>query len=230
MKKTRLDCIVSLIRDGARIADVGCDHAYITTEALRLGKAVFAVASDVRPGPLCRARDNIEAAGLSRKTALLLTDGLDGIEKYAPDDIIIAGMGGELIAEIIDRAPFVKNGDIRLILQPMTAQDKLRAYLSDKGFEIIRELLPVEHSHIYQVIAARYTGSPYSLTPAELCVGAYGAKSEEDKETFRTLLRRSTAKYEKIIQNKSASSNTEKESRLIEGFKALLKETYDENG
>ncbi len=160
MKKTRLDCIVSLIRDGARIADIGCDHAYITTEALRLGKAVFAVASDVRPGPLSKARDNIEAAGLTGKVKLVLTDGLDGIEQYAPDDIIIAGMGGELIADIIERAPFVKNGGVHLILQPMTSQDKLREYLCSSGFQIEREAVPVESGRVYQVISAYYTGVP----------------------------------------------------------------------
>lgn len=230
MKKTRLDCIVSLIRAGVRIADVGCDHAYITAEALRCGKATFAVASDIRPGPLSRARDNIETAGFSDQVQFLLTDGLDGIEEYAPDDIIIAGMGGELIADIIDRAPFVKNKTIRLILQPMTSQDKLRAYLCSSGFEIIKELLPVERSHIYQVIEARYTGIPYRLTPAELAVGAYGTKSADDKETFRTLLRRNMEKYEKIKRAKGASSDTEKETLLIQGFKAILKETNDENG
>ena len=229
MKKTRLDCIISLIRDGSRIADVGCDHAYITTEALRRGKAVFAVASDVRPGPLSKARDNITAAGLSDRVQLLLTDGLDGVGQYAPDDVIIAGMGGELIAAIIDRAPFVKNENIRLILQPMTSQDKLRAYLSANGFEITKELLPAERSHIYQVITARFTGTPYALSPAELCVGQAGTKGPEDMQTFRTLLTRSIAKYEKIVKNKSGSSDTGKESLLIEGFNALLKETNNEN-
>ena len=230
MKKTRLDCIVSLIRTGVRIADVGCDHAYITTEALRLGKATFSVASDIRPGPLSKARDNIAEAGCTGKVKLLLADGLDGIEEYAPDDIIIAGMGGELIADIIERAPFVKNKNIRLILQPMTSQDKLRAYLCSSGFEITKELLPVERSHIYQVIEARYTGIPYRLTPAELAVGAYGVKSADDKETFRTLLQRNIEKNEKIKRAKGASSDTEKETLLIKGFKALLKETNDENG
>lgn len=229
MKKPRLDCIISLIRDGVRIADVGCDHAYITTEALQQGKAVFAVASDVRPGPLSKARDNITAAGLSDRVRLLLTDGLDGVEQYAPDDIIIAGMGGELIAAIIERAPFVKNKNIRLILQPMTSQDKLRSYLSENGFEIIKELLPVERSHIYQVITARHTGTPYALSPAELAVGQARVKDGGDRDTFRTLLTRSIAKYEKIIKNKSASSDTGKESQLIEGFNALLKETNNEN-
>ena len=213
-----------------RIADVGCDHAYITAEALRLGKATFSVASDIRPGPLCRARDNITEAGFSDKVKLLLADGLDGIEQYAPDDIIIAGMGGELIAGIIDRAPFVKNGNIRLILQPMTSQDKLRAYLCSSGFEIIKELLPSERSHIYQVIAARYTGVPYKLSPSELAVGKACVKDPSQTDVFRTLLLRNTEKYEKIKRAKGASSDTKKESLLIEGFKAILKEINDENG
>ena len=230
MKKTRLDCIVSLIRDGVRIADVGCDHAYITTEALRCGKATFSVASDIRPGPLCRAEENVTEAGFSDRVKLVLADGLDGIEQYSPDDIIIAGMGGELIADIIERAPFVKNKNIRLILQPMTSQDKLRAYLCSAGFEITKELLPVERSHIYQVIAARYTGVPYTLTPAELYVGSYRVKIADDKETFRTLLRRNIEKYEKIKRAKGASSDTEKETLLIQGFNAILKEINDENG
>lgn len=217
-----------MIRNGVRIADIGCDHAYITTEALRLGKAVFAVASDVRPGPLSKARDNIEAAGLSDKAVLLLTDGLDGIEQYAPDDIIIAGMGGELIADIIERAPFVKNGSVRLILQPMTSQDKLREYLCSSGFRIDGEAVPVERGRIYQVISAYYTGEPYVLSAAELAAGQVSTKSAEYIKAYQTLLKRSISKYEKI--SKAKTSDTSKEIQLIKELNEMLKETGYENG
>ncbi len=207
---------------------MGCDHAYITTEALTLGKATFSVASDIRPGPLSKARDNIEAAGLSGKAKLLLADGLDGIGEYAPDDIIISGMGGELIADIIDRAPFLQNEKIHLILQPMTSQDKLRAYLCSSGYRIDTEAVPAERTHLYQVISAYYTGRPFALTAAELAVGQVSVKPEEYRDNFRALIKHTAAKFEKIAGSKT--SDNAKELELVKELNEMLKETYDENG
>lgn len=209
----RLDVLLSILPRGCRLADIGCDHAYIPISAVKQGKAVFAYASDVRKGPLSRAAKNVAEAGLSDKIVLNLTDGLDGAEEYRPDTVVIAGMGGELIADIIDRAPFVKTDKITLILQPMTCPDELRKYLLSAGFEIERERLAYEDRHIYQIIVCHFKAAAQKYTAAELETG----KSHEDGELVPALYRKYIAKYEKIIKGKSkAGINAQKEREVLD--------------
>lgn len=192
----RLQTILSLIEGGCRLADVGCDHAYITIEALRSGAASFAYASDVRPGPLERARKNVDAAGLSGRVALKLADGLDGAEEFRPDTVVIAGMGGELIARILNDAPFVRSPGVKLILQPMTSTSELRSYLLGSGFYIERERIAKEGRRVYQILTASYRGGePQDYSPAELETG----RDHEDTELVPYLLGKYIAKYKKMI-------------------------------
>ena len=115
------------------------------------------MASDINRGPVENARRNIAAAGLSDKIATVCTPGLDGIQGYAPEDITIFGMGGELIASIIDAAPWTRDGRIRLILQPMSHAEILRAYLLQNGFCLLDQTL-VKEDKVYQIICAEYDG------------------------------------------------------------------------
>lgn len=208
----RLDVILSLLPRGCRLADIGCDHAYIPISAVQSGAASFAYASDVREGPLQRAKKNVFDAGLDDKIVLALANGLDGAEKYRPDAIVIAGMGGELISEIINKAPFVKSPGVTLILQPMTCPDVLRSYLFHNGFTIERECLAYEDGHIYQIFTCRYENCVQIYTDAELEVG----KDHGDKELIPLLYEKYISKYEKIIKGKSkAGLSAEKETKIL---------------
>ena len=104
----RLMAAAEECREGSFIADVGTDHAYLPVYLAREGKIRGAVASDINEGPICRARENIAAAGLSDKISTLLCNGLSGVEKYHPSDIFILGMGGDLISQIIGREKFIQ--------------------------------------------------------------------------------------------------------------------------
>ena len=209
----RLDVILSLLPRGCRLADIGCDHAYIPICAVKQGKADFAYASDVREGPLSRAAENVAEAGLTGKIVLKLANGLDGAEEYRPDTIVIAGMGGELIAEIIDRATFVKTDKITLILQPMTCADELRKYLLSNGFEIERERLAYEERHIYQISVCRYTNKAQKYSDDELETG----RDHEDRELVPALYKKYIAKYEKIIKGKTkAGIDAQKERDMLD--------------
>jgi tRNA (adenine22-N1)-methyltransferase len=165
----RLSAAASFVREGAFIADIGTDHAYIPIYLKKTGKIRGAVASDINEGPLARARANISRFGADG-IDLNLSDGLRGIEKYSPDDILILGMGGELIADIISSSPFTKNENIRLILQPMTHPEILRSFLSENGYSVTDEAI-IEEDKIYQIIVAHYSGKSYSLSPMELHFG-----------------------------------------------------------
>lgn len=207
----RLDLIVSLIDVGARIADIGCDHAYVTIAALEKG-AEFAYASDVREGPLSRAKENIKSAGFEEKSVTALADGLDGAEKYAPDTVIIAGMGGELIARIINDAPFLKENSVKLILQPMTSQYELRKYLCENGFEIKSEHLSEEDGRLYQIIVCAYSGKSQIYSDTELEAG----KNHVEKEYVKPLYEKYIRKYKKIINGKKQSgADTSYEEKIL---------------
>ena len=97
----RLLCAASMVRKGAVVADVGTDHAYLPVYLVLAGIAERAVASDINAGPLSRAEANIRKFSLSSQINTRLTPGLTGIEEFAPTDILISGMGGELIDSIL---------------------------------------------------------------------------------------------------------------------------------
>ena len=166
----RLSTAASYVRSGAFVADIGTDHAYLPIHLVLSGQARGALASDVNQGPILKAKENISKHGLCSKIHTEIADGLFGIEKYSPDDIMICGMGGELIAKILDASEYVKNENIRLILQPMTSVFELREYLS-KGFSTIAENIVCEDGKIYQIICAVYDGKEHSYTKAELELG-----------------------------------------------------------
>ncbi len=166
-------------RCGRKIADIGTDHAYLPIYLVSNGISSSAVACDVKIGPLSRASDNIFEYRLESKIQTLLTDGLHGVDNFAPDDIFICGMGGELISTIISECDYVRAGNVRLILQPMTHADFLRIFLSDNGFRIVDEDIVSENNRkIYQIIVAEYSGEPYKLTEAEKLIGPINIKKK----------------------------------------------------
>ena len=166
----RLSAAASFVRDGAVCADIGTDHAYLPIHLVGKGIADFAVASDINEGPIASANENIKKYGLEQSISVRRADGLAGIEVFRPDDIMILGMGGELIARIIEDAPWTKDNGINLCLQPMTHPEYLRKFLLDNGYEIIDEAI-AEEEKIYQIILARYSGVSDSYTPEELLLG-----------------------------------------------------------
>lgn len=167
----RLSSVAEFVRQGACFADVGTDHARLPLFLLRAGRIAYAYASDISEGPLSHARAAVIAAGLDASVELLLRDGLSGMDTLGLTDIAICGMGGELIAEIIGRAPFVRDPEIRLILQPMSRARCLRSYLASSGFAIDGERFSLSGGRAYVAIAAHYSGAPTELTAAEAEIG-----------------------------------------------------------
>lgn len=150
---SRLKAAADLCRRGVTVCDVGTDHALLACYLAQTG-AKSVIASDVRKGPLEAARRTIMQQGVDN-VAAVLSDGLDKID-YA-DDVVIAGMGGELIARIIAGCRFLSE-DTRFILQPMTKADTLRRELCRSGFEIIKERTAKEGVRRYTVMLVKYTG------------------------------------------------------------------------
>lgn len=171
----RLSCASSFVRDGKRFADIGSDHAYLPIHLVMSGRVCAALASDINRGPVESAIQNINTYGVGDKVQAICSDGLAGAREFSPEDIAILGMGGELIESIIEKAPWVKDESIRLILQPMTHAESLYRYLCAKGFSIVEEGIcstsDKRSDRIYRVIVAEYTGKVNEPSAVEAFVG-----------------------------------------------------------
>ena len=166
----RLRAVAELVPSGTRFADVGTDHAYLPVYLIQEEIISGAVASDLREGPLDRARQTAERYGVTDKISFRLCDGLDRIAPEEAETIAIAGMGGETIAAILGAAPWTKLGGHRLLLQPMSALPELRSWLQKAGYVIRKEQLCREGKTIYTVLEAGRGEMP-PLSPAECWAG-----------------------------------------------------------
>lgn len=166
----RLRAVADLVPAGTKFVDVGTDHAYLPVYLIQQGVLDRAVVSDLRSGPLDRARQTAAHYGLTERLSFRLCDGLDRVAPEEGETIAIAGMGGETIAAILNAAPWTKLGKRRLILQPMSALPDLRGWLEGAGYAIVREVLCQEGKNLYTVLLAE-PGTMPPLTPAERWVG-----------------------------------------------------------
>ena len=154
----RLRTAADLVPAGARLADIGTDHAYLPAALLLEGKIPYAIAADLRHGPLLRAKETAAEYGCRDRMGFRLCDGLKGIRPEETDAIVIAGMGGETIAQILADAPWVRERNVPLVLQPMSSLPDLREWLFQNGYQIEEERLAREEDAIYVVMSVRAGG------------------------------------------------------------------------
>ena len=162
----RLLCCAGLVPEGARVADVGCDHGYLGIWLLRERHVRYVAACDLRPQPLEKARENSRFFGTRDQMDFFVADGLSAVSPQTVDTIVCAGMGGDCIAHILEQAPWVRDPAYTLILQPQTSGNDLRRYLGEQGFSIEKEQLVRDGGFLYFTILARYGGGR-PLTPGE---------------------------------------------------------------
>ena len=165
----RLRLLADWVPSGARLADVGTDHAYLPVWLRLHGRVVSAIACDLREGPLARARETGRTWGVDG-VDYRLGNGLAVVAPKEADTIVIAGMGGENIAAILAQAPWTADGRHTLLLQPQTRAEALRAFLAENGYAVRREALVEDRGTIYPVMEAG--GGEMSLTLGQLYGGA----------------------------------------------------------
>ena len=216
----RLQSAFAYLTAGGTVADIGTDHAYLPIEIIKKGLSRRAIACDINRGPIEAAMRNIEAAGLSDRIDTVQTDGLHGVETYNPTDILIFGMGGELIVKILSEAPWVQNDGIGLILQPMSHAEILRRWLSENGFSILGETLTYEEQY-YQTIYARFCDEPYTLREEELFFGREILGSGSPLLEGYLTARAKTLKNV-IAGKKKGNADTALEERLLGEIEARL--------
>ena len=185
----RISAIASLVQKGSRVADIGADHGRLSIYLRQHGIAKSVIATDLRQKPLQNAVKNITAAGVGGIDTRLC----DGFDKICPDEIdtaVIAGMGGEVIAGIIDRASFVAQNKIKLVLQPMSSAEALREYLLSNGFFIDTELTVEEEGKVYTVISAVFDGIKRKKDLFYLYAGERDFTTDEAKIYVKNLYNR----------------------------------------
>ena len=216
----RLALCAEFVRDGTRLVDVGTDHAYLPVWLALRGRIESAVACDIRTGPLKNAENNIKRFGAQATVKTRLSDGLDSIDKNDAYDIVIAGMGGELIAEIIKRTQWLCTGERRLILQPMTRAESLRLFLCKNGFQIVDERACVSGRKVYSVMACEYDGI------IRKCEGVYrfvGRLAEDDSAEAKEYILNINTKLKKRILGLSTDSDDHSElDSIIKKLDGLL--------
>ena len=163
---TRLLACAQFVKKGDRVADIGCDHGYLSLYLLTNGIARSCIASDVNEGPLQSAMRNARKFGMANRMEFCLSDGVRDV----PRDfscMICAGMGADTIMSIIrSSAHWLKDPQYRLILQCQSKRPELRQWLYDEGFRINRETLAKDGKFVYSVMEAVYDPG-HSITPAE---------------------------------------------------------------
>lgn len=165
----RLQLLADWVPSGARLADVGTDHAYLPVWLRLHGRVVSAIACDLREGPLARARETGRTWGVDG-VDYRLGNGLAVVAPEEADTIVIAGMGGENIAAILAQAPWTADGRHTLLLQPQTRAEALRAFLAENGYAVRREALVEDRGTIYPMMEAG--GGEMFLTLGQLYGGA----------------------------------------------------------
>lgn len=170
----RLLACCAFVHPGDRVADVGCDHGYLSIHLLQTGIASHVYASDVRQGPLSSAKRNADTYGITEKINFFLSDGVQNLPRDF-DAMVCAGMGGDTMISILSAAPWLKSDRYRLILQCQSKTPLLRRYLSENGWEIKQETVLRDGRFLYTVMEVlwnpetpRLTVGQYYFSPA-LC-------------------------------------------------------------
>lgn len=161
----RLLACCQFVRPGDRVADIGCDHGYLGIHLLQTGVARHVIESDVNEGPLQSAMRNAVKFGTKNKMTFCLSDGAQNIPRDF-DVMVCAGMGADTIISILTAAPWLKEGNYRLVLQCQSKRPELRQWLSQQGYRISRETLAKDGKFVYSIMEVTYApGEP--LTPTQ---------------------------------------------------------------
>lgn len=168
---SRLLLVAEMLEYADVVADIGTDHALLPVYLIKNNMAKRVLACDIAEGPLSVAKKNIIKAGVADKVLLRLANGLEKVLPLECNAVTIAGMGGETIAEIIDKAKWLKEEKQTLILQPMTSDDKLREYLVLNGFRILKEKAVFSKGRVYTVIKTKYSGETAKFSADYFYIG-----------------------------------------------------------
>ena len=210
----RMEAVVNMVSPRSfAIADIGCDHAYVSIALIARGIAGKVVAMDVRKGPLAIAKKNVASYGMEGKIELRLSDGLCKLSKGEADVIIIAGMGGLLIQSILENGKEILEWEEKrptLILQPQSDISAVRIFLQEHAYHIVQEKMLVEEGKYYTVIKAEPDLEQQGYNETELQYGRYNL--EQQDTVLHTYLEQEKKVLEDILKKLTSITDSAKKT------------------
>lgn len=220
----RLTTIADMVIKNKVVADIGSDHALLPIYMLENQLVTKAIVTDVIDGPYERAKKAVGESPYPDKIEVRKGDGLDIIKPHEVQTIIIAGMGGDTIVDIISRDFLKAETYERFILQPMSRPYVVRELLAKRGWTLNEERLVYENNRFFVILSYTPSNNPYNLTPLQLDIGSL--LLENNYKYKLEYLRHYLTKY-KNIYNKLANSKGAKEQELLKEYYAKIRELED---
>lgn len=206
----RMQMVADMVSKGNVLADIGCDHGFVSIYLLENGICPKVIAMDVNEGPLLRAKEHIEERGLSSYIDVRLSDGMEKLLFGEADSVLIAGMGGRLVIKILtdcmDKAKDLKE----IVLQPQSELHLVRQFLTDMGFHIIQEDIVKDNGKFYPAMRVTWNEEKaQALSEEELWYGPLLLK--EKHPVLQEYLEKEKAKYAQIAEDiVNNGNNTDK--------------------
>lgn len=203
--------------------DVGCDHAKLAIYLVQSGICKKVLACDINEGPVQKAKDNISRRKikdepLTKYISVIQNDGLNSLECFDCNRIFVLGMGGELIADIINKADFLRDNSKKIgyVFQAMTSENELRKYLANNGFNIVKEQLVEDKGRIYSLVLCVYDGVCRNFKEVEYIVGTYNIKNKQ--KLFDAYVDRKIRIQNKLVMQleKAKKSNNDEKELLLQ--------------
>lgn len=151
----RMQSVADMIQPCDAVGDIGCDHAFVSIYLIEQYRTKRVIASDVRRGPIAIAKRNIEAMNLADQIEIRMGDGLDTIVPGEVNAVVLAGMGGMLMIDILERGEEVVTRCDQLVLQPQSDIEKVRRYLAEKGYHLADEQMLIDAGKYYNLLDVR---------------------------------------------------------------------------
>lgn len=192
----RLKTVGSYVSSGARLADIGSDHAYLPCYLAKKQRIEFAIAGEVVKGPFQSAQRQVRTEGLTELIEVRMGDGLDVVRaEDGITDITIAGMGGPLIAKILERGKVKANLAARLILQPNVHALAIREWAVKNDWKLVAEEILEENQKLYEILVLEK--GAMELNSADLLLGPFLRQTRSD--AFVKKWERELAEWERIL-------------------------------
>jgi tRNA (adenine22-N1)-methyltransferase len=221
----RLKAISKLVKDVKSIVDVGTDHGYIPIYLVKNNIIEFAIASDINKGPVDKAKKNVQDYALGNNISCRLGGGLTTVKPKEVEAAIIAGMGGNLIRDIIEESKEVFKNLSYAVLQPVQNPEVLREYIYKSGYTIIDETIVKDEDKYYEIIKIKYNNNKKEVEPIYYQISKILLSKKEPlfKEYIEFKLQKYTKVYENLNERTELSRKRKEElKKIIEKLKEFL--------
>ncbi len=224
----RLQAIADLVPKGGSVADIGTDHGYIPVRLAQNGLAKKITAADINAGPLNHARLTAAEHGVSNYISFELCSGLEFPTAHDHDTIIIAGMGGELIISILEKASWTKDG-VTLILQPNSRIHTLVGWLQENGYFVESARLVKDAGKLYQILVVRGGEEALADTEAKRLVHSMFFQLRDPLlgEYLDTLIARYTAAEQGMLSGKREAPELLRTQAVLQDLKKMKQEVME---